>query len=149
MKITRRKFNVLAGGATAWQGGLGKNLSLRAEGQTGNTELASFTLAEAAARLRARQVTSVELTQACLERIEIYNPKLDAFITWTRQQALAEARQADAEIKAGKYRGPLHGIPFAVKDNIDTADTRTTGGSALFEDRVPGVGGSGLRRLKA
>ena len=79
----------------------------------GNTELASLTLAEAAARLRARQLTSVELTQACLERIEMYNPKLDSFITVTRQQALAEARQADAEIKAGKYRGPLHGIPLS------------------------------------
>src|SRR3984957_20028742 len=129
MEITRRKLTLLIGGAMALQALPGKNFALPAEGQAGNsapaaggnTELASLTLAEAAARLRARQVTSVELTEACLERIEIYNPKLDAFITVTRQQALAAAREADAEIKAGKYRGPLHGIPFAVKDNIDTA----------------------------
>ena len=113
---------------------------LRSRGQAGNsappaggkTELAWLTLAEAAAKLRARQVTSVELTEACLQRIEIYNPKLDAFITVTKQRALAEARQADAEIKAGKYRGPLHGIPFAAKDNIDTAGIRTTAGSAVL-----------------
>ena len=115
----------------------------------GKTELASLTLAEAAAKLRARQVTSVELTEACLERIEIYNPKLDAFITVTKQRALAEARQADAEIKAGKYRGPLHGIPFAAKDNIDTAGIRTTAGSAVFEDRVPAEDAPVISRLKA
>ena len=103
----------------------------------------------AAAKLRARQVTSVELTEACLQRIEIYNPKLDAFITVTKQRALAEARQADAEIKAGKYRGPLHGIPFAAKDNIDTAGIRTTAGSAVFEDRVPAEDAPVISRLKA
>jgi len=87
--------------------------SFAAEGQAGNsapaaggnTELVWLTLTEAAARLRVRQVTSVELTEACLERIEIYNRKLDAFITVTKHQALATARQADAEIKAAKYRG--------------------------------------------
>jgi aspartyl-tRNA(Asn)/glutamyl-tRNA(Gln) amidotransferase subunit A len=157
MEITRRKFNILTGGAMAWQALPGNSFALPAEGpggnsgrvSGGNTELASLALAEAAARLRARQVTSVELTQACLERIDIYNPKLDAFITLTRQQALAEARQADAEINAGKYRGPLHGIPLAVKDNIDTAGVRTTGGSALFEDRVPAEDAPVISRLKA
>ena len=138
MEITRRKFNLLTGGAMAWQALPGKSLPAEAQARVsapvarGRTELTSLTLAEAAARLRARQLTSVELTQACLERIEIYNPKLDAFITLTSQQALAEARQADAEIKVGKYRGPLHGIPFAVKDNIDTAGIRTTGAQRTF-----------------
>ena len=115
----------------------------------GNTELASLSLAEAASRLRAHQVTSVELTEACLERIDVFNPKLDSFITVTKTQALAEAKQADMEIKAGKYRGPLHGIPFAAKDNIDTAGVRTTGGSALFEDRVPAEDAPVIDRLKA
>lgn len=135
----------------------GKSFALPAEGQAGNnvpvaganTELASLSLAEAAARLRARQVTSVELTQACYERIAIYNPKLDSFITLTKQQALDEAGQADAEIKAGKYGGPLHGIPFAAKDNIDTAGIRTTGGSALFEDRIPAEDATVMSFLKA
>jgi aspartyl-tRNA(Asn)/glutamyl-tRNA(Gln) amidotransferase subunit A len=150
MEITRRKFTLLAGGALARQALAGKNLALPAEGQTGaDTELASLTLAEAGARLRSRQVTSVELTEACLQRIDIYNPKLDCFITVTRQQALAAATQADAEIRAGKYRGPLHGIPFAAKDNIDTAGVRTTGGSALFSDRVPVEDAPVISRLKA
>ena len=82
MEITRRKFNLLTGGAMALQALPGKSFALPAEGQAdnsapaarGNTELAWLTLAQAAARLRVRQVTSVELTQACLERIEIYNP---------------------------------------------------------------------------
>ena len=98
MEITRRKFTVLTGAATALQALPGKSFALPAA-TGGNPELASLTLAEAAARLRARQVTSVELTQACLERIEIYNPKLDSFITVTRQRALAEARQQLARIE--------------------------------------------------
>src|ERR1700722_7746810 len=114
-----------------------------------NSNLASLTLAEAASRLRGHQVTSVELTEACLERIDVYNPKLDSFITVTKPQALAAARQADLEIQAGKYRGPLHGIPFAAKDNIDTAGVKTTGGSALFADRVPVEDATVIDRLKA
>ena len=151
MEITRRKFTALAGGAITLHAV--RSLSLNAQAgnvaDSGNHGLASLTLAEAAAKLRARQVTSVELTQACLEQIEIYNPKLDAFITVTRQQALAEARQADVEIRADKYRGPLQGIPFALKDNIDTAGIRTTAGSALFEDRVPGQNATVVGLLKA
>ena len=113
------------------------------------SNLASLTLAEAASRLRGHQVTSIELTEACLERIDVFNPKLDSFITVTKPQALAAARQADLEIKAGKYRGPLHGIPFAAKDNIDTAGVRTTGGSALFADRAPAEDATVIDRLKA
>jgi len=100
-------------------------------------DLASLTLAEAAARIRAGTVTSVQLTEACLARIDIYNPKLDAFITVMKDQALAQAKVLDAEQKAGKFRGPLHGVPIALKDNIDTTTARTTGGSALFAERIP------------
>jgi len=100
-------------------------------------DLASLTLAEAAARIRAGTVTSVQLTEACLARIEIYNPKLDAYITVMKDQALAQAKVLDAEQKAGKFRGPLHGVPIALKDNVDTANARTTGGSALFAERIP------------
>jgi Asp-tRNA(Asn)/Glu-tRNA(Gln) amidotransferase A subunit family amidase len=114
-----------------------------------NSDLASLTLAQAASRLRGHQVTSVDLTEACLERIDVYNPKLDSFITVTKPQALAAARQADLEIQAGKYRGTLHGIPFAAKDNIDTAGVKTTGGSALFADRVPVEDATVIDRLKA
>src|SRR5258708_38925206 len=75
-------------------------------------ELASLPLAEASGRIRGRAVTSVQLTQACLARIATYNPKLNAFITVLREQALGQARDLDAEQRAGKLRGPVHGIPI-------------------------------------
>lgn len=108
---------------------------------------ARLSLAQAAARLRNRQLTSTALTEACLSRIDTYNPKVNAFITVLRQQALAAARTADAEIAAGRIRGPLHGIPIALKDNIDTAGIRTTAASAVFDDRVPTEDAEVTRRL--
>jgi aspartyl-tRNA(Asn)/glutamyl-tRNA(Gln) amidotransferase subunit A len=86
---------------------------------------------------------------ACLERIAAYNPKLNAYITVTRDLALEQARQLDAEQKTGRLRGPLHGIPIALKDNIDTAGIRTTAASAVFDDRVPREDAEVARRLKA
>jgi aspartyl-tRNA(Asn)/glutamyl-tRNA(Gln) amidotransferase subunit A len=100
-------------------------------------ELIGMTLVEASRRMRAREITSTQLTQAFLERIQIYNPKLNAFITVMRESALAQAKMLDEEAKAGKFRGPLHGIPIVLKDNIDTAGTRTTAASQVFDDRVP------------
>ncbi len=87
--------------------------------------------------------------EACLKRIQIYNPKLNAFITVLAEQARAQARQLDSEQKAGKLRGPLHGIPIALKDNIDTAGIRTTAASAVFDDRVPQEDASVTQRLRA
>src|SRR5947209_6423322 len=100
-------------------------------------DLALLSLAEASARIRTRAATPTQLAQACLARIDTYNSKLNCFITVTREQALAQARELDAEQRSGKLRGPLHGIPIALKDNIDTAGTRTTAASAVFDDRVP------------
>lgn len=111
--------------------------------------LAMLSLAEAAAKVRAGSLTATQLTQACLDRIAIFDPKLDAFITVMKAQALAHAARLDAEQKAGKLRGPLHGVPVAIKDIIDTAGTRTTGGSALFEDRVPTEDATVVARLIA
>ena len=99
--------------------------------------LAAISLSEASARIQARSVTAVELVNACLGRIDVYNPKVNAFITVMREAALAQARTLDAEQRDGKLRGPLHGIPIALKDNIDTAGMRTTAASAVFDDRVP------------
>lgn len=104
---------------------------------TAQDALAALTIAEAGAKLRSGAVSARQLTEACLARIAIYDPKLDAFITVMRDSALAQADALDAELQAGKLRGPLHGIPLALKDNIDTAGTRTTAASALWEDRVP------------
>lgn len=99
--------------------------------------------------LRRGSVSPVELTNDCLVRIEKLNPKLNAFITVTADSALEAARQAEAEIRRGDWRGPLHGIPLALKDLIDTAGVRTTAASLLFKDRVPVEDAEVVRRLKA
>lgn len=111
--------------------------------------LARLTLAEAAAQVRSGKVTALQLTEACLARIEVYDPKLDAFITVMKNQALAQAAVLDAEARAGKFRGPLHGVPVALKDNVDTIAARTTGGSALFADRMPAEDATVTARLVA
>jgi aspartyl-tRNA(Asn)/glutamyl-tRNA(Gln) amidotransferase subunit A len=90
----------------------------------------------------------VELTEDCLSRIEKLNPALDAFITITADSALARARQADAEIQRGDWRGPLHGIPLGLKDLIDTAGVRTTAASKLFRNRIPAEDADVVSRLK-
>jgi aspartyl-tRNA(Asn)/glutamyl-tRNA(Gln) amidotransferase subunit A len=95
------------------------------------------TISELAPCLRRKEVSPVEIAQECLERIERLNPTLSAFITVTADSVLAEARKAEAEILRGEWRGPLHGVPVALKDLIDTAGVRTTAGSALYKDRIP------------
>src|SRR5690349_25111508 len=93
---------------------------------------------EAAARLvRRRAVSPVHLTASCLRRIEALNPLLNAFISVRHDEAVQEARALDRELQRGQWRGPLHGIPVALKDNIDTAGLATTAASALYADRVP------------
>jgi aspartyl-tRNA(Asn)/glutamyl-tRNA(Gln) amidotransferase subunit A len=108
-----------------------------------------LSLAEASRAIQAGRLTSAALTEACLRQIEVYNPKVNAFITVLREAAQAEARALDAEAKAGRFRGPLHGIPIALKDNVDTAGIRTTAASAVFDDRVPSEDAEVTRRLKA
>jgi aspartyl-tRNA(Asn)/glutamyl-tRNA(Gln) amidotransferase subunit A len=110
--------------------------------------LTNLTLTEAAAAVRKRRVSPLDLTQACLASIEQLNPRLNAFITITAESALAEARAAEAEIQANHWRGPLHGIPVALKDLIDTAGLRTTAASAVFKDRIPSEDAYVVRRLK-
>ena len=112
-------------------------------------DLAAITLADASARIRARSVTATQLTEDCLARIATYNPKLNAFITVMREQALAQARELDAEQRSGRLRSPLHGIPIALKDNIDTAGIRTTAASAVYDERIPDADAEVTRRLKA
>jgi len=111
-------------------------------------DLAYLTLKEASELVRRRTVSPVELTATCLKRIEAYNATLNAFITVTSDQALETARAMEVEQRRGKWRGPLHGIPIALKDNIDTAGVRTTAASELFKDRVPPEDAEVVRRLK-
>jgi aspartyl-tRNA(Asn)/glutamyl-tRNA(Gln) amidotransferase subunit A len=108
-----------------------------------------LSLVDVAVLVRSRKVSPVELTRACLTRIEQLNPALNAFITVTDVTALAQARSAEAEIARGKWRGALHGIPIALKDNIDTAAVRTTVGSNVFSSRVPEQDAEVVIRLKA
>jgi aspartyl-tRNA(Asn)/glutamyl-tRNA(Gln) amidotransferase subunit A len=99
--------------------------------------------------VRTRKVSPKDLTAACLARIVRLNPVLNAFITVTAEQAMADAQIAEAEIMKGRWRGPLHGIPVGLKDLFDTAAVRTTAGSALFSDRVPTEDAEVVRRLRA
>jgi Asp-tRNA(Asn)/Glu-tRNA(Gln) amidotransferase A subunit family amidase len=94
-----------------------------------------------------RQVTSVELTEMYLARARRYNPKLKCFVTITDDLALREAREADQEIAAGKYRGPLHGIPFGIKDLFAVKGYPTTWGAAPFKDRIIEVDATVVTRL--
>lgn len=106
------------------------------------------TLAAAARALAERRTTPSDLVELCLARIERYNPHLRAFLLVRAADARAEARAATDEIAHGLYRGPLHGIPIALKDAIDMAATRTTFGSRVFADRVPNADAELVARLK-
>ena len=112
-------------------------------------EPTELTLNEASELVREKKISPVELTQACLSRIEQLNPKLNAFITVTADSALTQAREAESEIRRGRRKGPLHGIPIALKDLVDTAEVRTTAASGLFKDRIPSQDAEIVRRLKA
>jgi aspartyl-tRNA(Asn)/glutamyl-tRNA(Gln) amidotransferase subunit A len=106
------------------------------------------TISDLSQRLRRKEISPVELTRDCLRRIDKLNPVLNAFITVMAEPALAEARAAEAEIQRGDWRGPLHGIPIALKDLIDTAGVRTTAASALYQKRVPDQDAEVVRRLR-
>lgn len=106
-------------------------------------------LTSVAARLKRREITSTALTRALLDRIASVNPRLNAYLTVTADEALAAASEADAQSDAGHWRGPLHGIPVAVKDNIAVAGVRMTAGSALRPDAVPAHDADVVARLRA
>ena len=95
------------------------------------------TITEAAAAIRTRSISSVELTQQCLRLIEKSEPKLNAFLTVTAEHALAQAKAADEELAHGVDRGPLHGVPVSLKDLFRTKGIKTTAGSLLYKDYVP------------
>jgi amidase len=104
---------------------------------------------EVAKLLRDGQVTSVELVRKCYERIDAVNPIINAVVTQCRERALSEAAEADALLKAGKPKGPLHGVPFTVKDSFDTAGVVSTGGTLGRKDFVPGTDATVVARARA
>lgn len=107
------------------------------------------TIAEVSELIRRVELSPIELVRDGLDVIERLNSSLNAFITVTAESALAEAKQAEAEIRSGHWRGPLHGIPIGLKDLIDTAGIRTTAASAIFHDRVPIEDADVVKRLRA
>jgi aspartyl-tRNA(Asn)/glutamyl-tRNA(Gln) amidotransferase subunit A len=140
-RVTRRSF--LAGAAaSALLSGRGTSVSAQ------SSDLTELTIVEASRRMASRQLSPVEMTRAYLERIERLNPRINAYITVTADAALEQARVMESELKAGRHRGPLHGIPIALKDNIDTAGIRTTAASALFADRIPAEDAVVVRKLR-
>src|ERR1700722_18761396 len=113
------------------------------------TDLHFLTIADAASLLERRQLSPVALTQAFLDRIAAIDPQLNAYLLVTADQALDQARVAEAEIMAGNYRGPMHGIPFALKDIYCTAGIRTTSHSRTRADYVPDFDATTVAKLYA
>ena len=111
-------------------------------------ELPFLTASQLSRLIESREVSPVEATEAYLDRIQEVDSKLNSYITITGEQALEAARQAEQEIAQGKHRGPLHGVPVAVKDQFNTAGVRTTGGSRILEEFVPDEDATVITNLK-
>ena len=111
-------------------------------------ELPFLTASQLSNLIETKEVSPIEATEAYLDRIEEVDPKLNSYITITGEQAFESARQAEQEIVAGKYRGPLHGVPMAVKDQFNTAGVLTTGGSSILKDNVPSEDATVIAKLK-
>jgi Asp-tRNA(Asn)/Glu-tRNA(Gln) amidotransferase A subunit family amidase len=131
-----------------------KNLFVRSKSDPGplptiEEEIAFAPVTKLSQWIEQKKLTSERLTQIYLKRIEQYNPKLRCVITLTRELALQQAKEADAEIAAGRYRGPLHGIPWGGKDLLDTKGIPTTYGAEPFRNRIPKDDAAVVKRLRA
>src|SRR5580704_7213166 len=104
---------------------------------------------ELGSQIKARKIRPVQLTESYLARLEKFGPKLGAVATLTSKHALQQAKQAEKEIDAGNYRGPLHGIPFGAKDLLATKGIKTTWGSVPFKDQVLDEDATVIKRLEA
>src|SRR5439155_15119312 len=140
MKFSRRKF---------LQAGIGTAATLRSTARGTRDDLPFLSIFELSGLMRTRKISPVEATSVMLDRIEKLNPILNAYVTVTADLAMKSAQEAEREIQRGKWRGPLHGVPIALKDLFDTAGIKTTAGSALFKDRVPDRDAEVVTRLKA
>ena len=111
-------------------------------------DLEGLTIGEVAPLIRKKQISPLELTRRYFDRIEKLNPVLNAFLAMTEKDALAAAKRAEREISKGNYRGPLHGIPVSIKDNIAVKGAVTTAGSKILADWVPDFDATVVERLK-
>src|SRR5262247_4284886 len=112
-----------------------------------NTPLYFHTIAELAALIKSQQLSPVEVTRALLERITELDGRYKSYATVMADQALETARAAEQDIRAGTYRGPLHGVPVAVKDLCFTQGVRTMGGTKILADHVPTCDATVVERL--
>jgi Asp-tRNA(Asn)/Glu-tRNA(Gln) amidotransferase A subunit family amidase len=147
--------------ATSWEPGMGgefrgpaRDRFVRSTGDIGplpaaDADIAFAPLTRLSRWIETRALSSERITRIYLERLQRYDPTLRCVITLTPEVALAQAKQADAEIAAGRYRGALHGIPYGVKDLLDTANIRTTWGAEPYRDRVPAADAAVVARLHA
>jgi Asp-tRNA(Asn)/Glu-tRNA(Gln) amidotransferase A subunit family amidase len=146
--------------ATRWdpvlpglRGGPDRDRFVRTKNEPGplpvnDSDIAFAPLTQLSRWMETRKLTSVRLTNIYLDRLQSFDPKLRCVITLTRDLALEQAKSADAEIATGKYRGPLHGIPFGVKDLLDTAGIPTTWGAEPYRNRVPTEDAAVVKRLR-
>jgi hypothetical protein len=111
-------------------------------------ELAFYPVTALAQLIKSQKITSTELTKLYLERLKTYGPDLNCVITLTEELALKQAAQADVEIAAGRYRGPLHGIPWGAKDLLSTKDIKTTWGAMPYKDQVISEDATVVKRLR-
>ena len=105
------------------------------------------TIATASRLIKARDLSPVELVEGLLKRIALLDPVINSFITVTAEEAITRARKAESEISKGRYRGPLHGIPFGLKDIYETAGIRTTGQSKVYANHIPRSNASVVDKL--
>jgi amidase len=156
--LSRRKFlfNVGAGTAAAVvAGSLASRLSAQSSssGYLKSTDTATDPLYVSATKLaeliRQKKITAVQAVTAAYARIDAVNPKINAVVTFCRERALAEAKEADAALAKGKILGPLHGVPFTIKDSFDTAGVVSTGGTLGRKTFIPGTDATVVARLRA
>ncbi|MGD9898310.1 MAG: amidase [Calditrichaceae bacterium] len=112
-------------------------------------ELAFYSIGQLAEMIRTKKITSLELTQMYLDRLKKYDPKLECVITLTEDLALEQARRADSEIASGKYRGPLHGIPYGAKDLLAVKGYKTTWGATPYKDQIIDENAAVIQKLDA
>ncbi len=142
MTPSRRSFLATSLAAVVSRGGT-------AQASPAPSDPAAMSLTSAAEMIRTRKISPVDLTQACLENIKSLNPKTNSWITVFKTAALAQAKEAEKQQASGNLRGALHGIPVGIKDSIDTAGTRTTAASAVYEYRTPAEDAEVVTRLKS
>jgi amidase len=144
--LTRRDF---LGGSAALGAAVGLSLWAPRAFASADEDIVSKSASQIAAMIRSRQVSAVEALNACYARIDAVNPKINAVVAFCRERALAEAREADALLAKGTIKGPLHGVPFTIKDSFDAAGIVSTGGTLGRKDYVPGKDATVVARVRA